>query len=87
MAKEEDWHQHEDLPILVDLTYFQQKPIDSPVAAEEFKRFTLRYIERMEQHIGHLVRLLATQGIECQCDDQGVTPQCLIHVMDNLPED
>jgi hypothetical protein len=31
--------------------------------------------------------LLETQGIKCQCTEQRASPQCLIHVHTNLPDD
>lgn len=86
-APEKPWQQHEDLPILVNASYFEQMPVDTPSEIEEMKRFVVIYAQRTEEHVEHLVRLLATQGIECQCTEQKASPQCMIHVRDNLPDD
>lgn len=82
-----EWDQHEDPPILVNADYFEQKPFTEYEQKEEFRRFTIIYAQRMEEHITHLVRLLETQGITCQCTEQKASPQCMIHVRDNLPSD
>jgi hypothetical protein len=86
-APEKPWNQHEDLPILINAEYFERMPIDTHVEAEEMKRFVVIYAQRTEEHTEHLVRLLSMQGIECQCTDMKASPQCLIHVRDNVPDD
>lgn len=86
-APELPWNQHEDLPILVNAQYFERMPIDTRVECEEMKRFVVIYAQRTEEHTEHLVRLLAIQGIECQCSEMKASPQCMIHVRDNLPDD
>lgn len=87
MMSDEEWDQHNDPPILVNADYFQQKPTRTPEQMFEFKRFTIVYAERMEEHITHLEKLLESQGITCQCKSSNASPQCMIHVKDNLPED
>lgn len=84
---ETPWNQHEDLPILINAEYFERMPIDTHVEAEEMKRFVVIYAQRTEEHTEHLVKLLSMQGIECQCTDMKASPQCLIHVRDNVPDD
>lgn len=86
-APETPWQQHEDLPILVNAEYFERMPIDTNAECEEMKRFVVIYAQRTEEHVEHLVRLLSMQGIECQCSEGKASPQCLIHVRDNVPDD
>jgi len=86
-APEKPWNQHEDLPILINAEYFERMPIDTHAESEEMKRFVVIYAQRTEEHTEHLVRLLSMQGIECQCSEMKASPQCLIHVRDNVPDD
>lgn len=86
-APDTPWAQHEDLPILVNAEYFERMPVDTPSEVEEMKRFVVVYAQRTEEHVEHLVKLLAMQGIECQCTDMKASPQCMIHVRDNLPDE
>jgi hypothetical protein len=71
----------------VNAEYFERMPIDTRVECEEMKRFVVVYAQRTEEHTEHLVRLLAMQGIECSCKEGTASPQCMIHVRDNLPND
>lgn len=82
-----DWNQHEDLPILINASVFEHMPFGSVVEQQEFRRFTILYTKRCEDHIAHLVRLLEMKGIRCECTEEGTSPQCMIHVHDNLPEE
>ena len=82
-----DWNQHEDPPILVNADYFESKPFRTPEQMQEWRRFAIVYLRRAEEHVTHLEKLLELQGITCQCDGQTASPQCMIHVRDNLPED
>ena len=82
-----DWNQHDDPPILVNAEYFEQRPVRTPEQVAEFRRFVIAYAQRTEEHVEHLVRLLEIKGIKCECDSQTASPQCMIHVRDNLPND
>ena len=83
----ETWNQHEDPPILVNADFFEQKPFRTPEQMQEFRRFSILYMQRAEEHLAHLERLLESRGIVCECEGQNASPQCLIHVKDNLPDD
>ncbi len=83
----EDWNQHEDLPVLINAEYFERMPIDTRAEVEEMKRFVVIYSQRTEEHVEHLVKLLERKGIRCECTEMKASPQCMIHVRDNLPED
>lgn len=84
---DEDWDQHEDPPILVNADYFKSMPANNGYDAQHLRSFASAYAERAEVHITHLEKLLATQGITCVCDTSKASPQCMIHVHDNLPDD
>ena len=85
--KDEDWNQHEDLPILVNASYFERMAANNGYDAQAIRSFAMIYSTRTEEHVAHLVRLLSMQGIECQCTESKASPQCLIHVRDNLPDE
>ena len=83
----DDYDPHEDPPILINAEHFDSLPVTTDAEVRELRRFAIIYAQRAEEHIEHLVRLLATKGIQCQCTEQRASPQCLIHVHANLPDD
>lgn len=87
LLPEQDYDPHEDPPILINAEHFDSLPVTTDAEVRELRRFAIIYAQRAEEHIEHLVRLLETQGIKCQCTEQRASPQCLIHVHTNLPDD
>jgi hypothetical protein len=83
----DDYDPYTDPPILVNADYFDSLPTTTDAEVRDLKRFAILYAQRVEEHIEHLVKLLLTKGIKCQCTETRASPQCLLHVHANLPED
>ena len=83
----DDWDQHEEPPILVNAGYFRTLPANNAYDAQHLRSFATAFAERAEKHIEHLEKLLELKGITCVCSTTRASPQCMIHVHDNLPED